>query len=104
MDYSVGLRIVTGFNAIYTYTNDLTRDSLIAMTKEAAAAVSKNSSSRVFAKGFQVLDFDKEHLIVIFCDAIIKKHAVDLLKECSNAAVNYSNSISEVSSSCIFST
>lgn len=53
VDYSVGMWIVTGFNAIYTYTNDLTQDSLIAMTKEAAAAVSKNSSSRVFAKVFK---------------------------------------------------
>ncbi len=41
-DYGVGIRILDKFNSIYAYTNDSSRENLIKVAKEAAAALNNN--------------------------------------------------------------
>ena len=87
INYGAGLRIFNGFNAIYAYTNDTSRENLLKMARETAAAVKKDRS--IQARGFQVLNFDKAHPITTpFCTAT-RNRAVGLLREGSDSAQNY---------------
>ena len=36
IDYGCGLRVICGHNAVYAYTNRLTRDDLLTLAREAA--------------------------------------------------------------------
>lgn len=93
-DYGVGIRIFYGLNSIYAYTNDSTRENLIKVAREAAAAI-KGSSIH------QVLDFTKTeinniHPIKLLPSSVEKSQKVDLMKRAYNAAKNYHEVISQV--------
>lgn len=93
-DYGVGIRIFYGLNSIYAYTNDSTRENLIKVAKEAAAAI-KGSNIH------QVLDFTKGginniHPIKLLPSNIEKSQKVELMKRAYNAAKNYDEVISQV--------
>lgn len=57
-DYGLGLRIISGLQSVYSYTNDLTEDRLIAMANNSALALRSTGKS-------QVLDFDVKKVPVI---------------------------------------
>ncbi|WP_352417783.1 TldD/PmbA family protein [Proteiniborus sp.] len=93
-DYGVGIRIFYGQNSIYAYTNDSTRENLIKVAKEAAAAI-KGSNIH------QVLDFTKAdikniHPIKLLPSNIEKSQKVELMKRAYNAAKGYDEVISQV--------
>ncbi len=93
-DYGVGIRIFYGMNSIYAYTNDSTRENLIKVAKEAAAAI-KGSNIH------QILDFTKAeinniHPIKLIPSNIEKSQKVELMKRAYNAAKNYDEVISQV--------
>ena len=52
ISYGCGLRIFNGGNCIYAYTNDTSRESLMRLATEAAAAINKQGHKTV-------LDFDR---------------------------------------------
>ncbi|WIV11483.1 TldD/PmbA family protein [Proteiniborus sp. MB09-C3] len=93
-DYGVGIRIFYGLNSIYAYTNDSTRENLIKVAKEAAAAIKGSSIN-------QVLDFTKTeieniHPIKVIPSNIEKSQKVELIKRAYNAAKNFDEVISQV--------
>ena len=97
IDYGAGLRVFNGFNYVYAYTNDTSRENLLKVGKETAAAVKKEACTAI--KKFHILDFDKAHLYKIPFSASSKKRVVDLLKESNDAAIKYNALVKEAISS-----
>ncbi|MFA5522875.1 MAG: TldD/PmbA family protein [Tissierellales bacterium] len=93
-DYGVGIRIFYGLNSIYAYTNDSTRENLIKVTKEAAAAIKGSNVHQVL--DFTKLDINNIHPIKLLPSSIEKSQKVELMKRAYNAAKNYDEVISQV--------
>jgi len=102
IDYGAGLRIFNGNNAVYAYTNDTSRENLLKMAKEAAAAVKKDGI--VAVKGFSVLNFDNAHPVSKPFDGIEKTKIVAMVKEASNGASGYDPSVEQVTGTYMDST
>jgi len=94
IDYGVGIRIFDGTNAIYAFTNDTDRDSLLAVAKEAAAAVTSPQAGNV--NGFTVLNFAKISPMGIAHDKVPRKQMVELLKQAGNAAYAVSKEVTQL--------
>ena len=94
IDYGVGIRIFNGTNAIYAYTNDTDRDSLLAVAKEAAAAVTAPQSNKV--NSFTVLNFAKVSPMGIAYNTIPRAQVVDMLKQAGVAAYATSPEITQL--------
>ncbi len=93
-DYGVGIRIFYGLNSIYAYTNDSTRENLIKVAKEAAAAIKGSKINQVL--DFIKVDIDNIHPIKLIPSNIEKSQKVELMKRAYNAAKNYDEVISQV--------
>lgn len=93
-DFGIGIRIFSGLNSIYVYTNDLSKDNLISMTKKAAKVCGES-------KGDMVLNLDKPlrpyiHKFSILPRNIELSQKVELMKKATYAAKNYSEEITQV--------
>lgn len=92
--YGIGIRIFKGFNYVYAYTNDSSKNNLVRVAKEAASAI----------KGVKkdiVLDFNRGivnniHPIRIMPESVSKRQKVDLMKTAYESAKNYDPLISQV--------
>lgn len=93
-DFGIGIRVFNGFNSIYVYTNDLSKDNLINMTKKATKMCGES-------KGDRVLNFDKAlkpyiHKFSILPRNVELSQKVELMKRATHAAKNYSREITQV--------
>lgn len=94
-DYGIGIRIFQGLNSIYVYTNDLSKDNLINMTKKATKIFGESKKKDL------VLNFDKPTKPYIHQFSILPRdielwRKVELMKRATNAAKNYSEEIAQV--------
>jgi len=96
IDYGVGIRIFDGTNAIYAFTNNTDRDSLLAVAKEAAAAVTSPQSGKV--NGFTVLNFTNLSPMGIAYNTIPRTQVVEMLKKAGNAAYTVSKEVTQLTS------
>ena len=95
IDYGCGLRIFSGFNCVYAYTNDTSRESLIKLAGEASKAVKTKNKSDV-----KVLDFGKKeikniHAIEIPPYDALKKEKAEMLRTAHNASKEYDSLITQ---------
>lgn len=93
-DFGIGIRIFDGLNSVYVYTNDLSKDNLINITKKASIAIGKNKKDAV-------LNFDKSikpdiHKYSIFPSNVEMIKKVELMKRATTAAKNYGDEITQV--------
>lgn len=93
-DYGIGIRIFNGLNSMYAYTNDLSKDNLINITKK----VSKNLKG---TRKDLVVNFDKLvepniHKYSILPSSVELSKKVALSKRATSAARNYDELISQV--------
>jgi len=96
LNYGVGIRIFDGTNAVYAYTNDTSRESLLAVAKEAAAAVKTKNSGKI--NDFTVLNFAKINPMGIAHNSVPRTHVVDMLKQAGNAAYAYNKEVTQLMS------
>lgn len=94
-DYGVGIRIFKGTNYVYAYTNDYSRDNLIKVGKEAAAALPG-------ANGGITLNLQKQDIpqiipIKINPGDVDKQRKVGLMARAYQVAKEYDPVISQVS-------
>jgi len=101
VDYGVGLRIFTGFNAIYVYTNDISRGGLTDIARQAAAAVpaagTRGGSS--YLGGLMKISVINNHPVTVMPDGSFKKKTVDILKRVHAASMAYDSLITQTSGS-----
>lgn len=95
-DFGVGIRIFSGLNCVYAYTNSFDKESLVKTAQKAAEAV-KGQTSGIDI----VLDETKHrniHKIEIMPDSIAKKEKLELIKAGYFSAKNYNPLIGQASS------
>jgi len=92
INYGIGIRIFSGYNAIYAYTNDLSESNLLRVAYNAASAISKHAPPLV------VLDFKKQninniHPIKIMPQNVSKNDIIAILREADGVSKAYSSQI-----------
>ena len=97
VDYGCGIRIFNGYNAIYTYTNDTSKDNLIRIAKEASEVI--NSKNISFIENFSNLNFDNKNKIELLPNNTNKKDVIEMLKESSLASFEFNKLITQTSGS-----
>ena len=93
-DYGVGIRILDKFNSIYAYTNDSSRENLIKVAKEAAAALNNNQMD--IRLNLMKRDTSNNNPVKRHLSSVDKKHKIDLLRQGYEAAKAYDSVISQV--------
>lgn len=93
-DYGVGIRIFSGFNSVYAYTNDSSRDNLVKVAREAAMAIT--GEKRDIVLNFMKEDPYNFNKIDIYPSTVGKSEKVALMQRAYNAAKNYDEAISQV--------
>ena len=95
IDCGMGLRLFKGERVIYIYTNDMERDSLLKMTKEAASGCGEKTCETV-----RIINADKcetPHLAQISTEKADKKYIAQKLKTAAEAAEKYSPLVTQTS-------
>jgi TldD protein len=93
-DYGIGIRIFNGLNSIYVYTNDLSKDNLIQITKRASKSINRNKKNLVM--NFDKLVEPNIHPYSILPSQRKLSKKVELMKRATSAAQNYADEISQV--------
>jgi TldD protein len=93
-DFGIGIRIFNGLHSVYAYTNQVQRDKLLAVAKEAAQAVkgekrdvTVNCMADTLVTGHPVLHIPQE---------VPKTRKVSVMREAYDAARQYDPQISQV--------
>ncbi|GHT96946.1 regulatory protease [Spirochaetia bacterium] len=105
IDYGAGIRIFNGFNAIYAYTNDTSRENLLKTALAAAGALQKGGHTQV--KPLVQLQYEPLHVYKILPAGVQKGTIAAMLREAHAGAVgrsplikqtqaNYSDSVQDV--------
>ncbi len=90
-----GIRIFNGLGAIYAYTNDLSRDSLLKTAREAAQAVKNNTRATVLP--FVNADFEDRHTARQLADPSMQKNVVALLRTASDSSFAFNAQVTQTS-------
>ena len=93
IDYGAGIRIFNGFNAIYAYTNDTSRENLLKTAKTAAGAMDKQG--RVTAGPLLEAAVERIHVCKIAPGAVRKSQIAAMLREAHNGASSLSPLITQ---------
>jgi TldD protein len=99
--YGLGLRVITGTNAVYAYTNDTSRGNLLKMAGDAAQAVKASLKGEINIKGVITLD-RRDRLafadtVVIPPEKVMKKDIVDRLRLASQASYAFDPLVTQTS-------
>ncbi|MDR0958447.1 MAG: TldD/PmbA family protein, partial [Clostridiales bacterium] len=95
--YGAGIRLFIGTSAIYAYTNDLTRENLIAVAKAVAATLDKNAKTPV--ERFLNFEYESAHKYIIMPADFEKKAIIERLRLASDYSKKASTSIKQTNSS-----
>ena len=79
IDYGVGIRIFDGTNAVYVYTNDTSKKSLIETAKKGAQAV-KNEKQPIKIFNFDKQEISNKNKIKVYPSQVAKKILLRFLK------------------------
>lgn len=98
-DSGIGIRLMSGVNTVYVYSNDFSIESLIRLASDAADSLKDSNSSVDFKLSNSVRT---EPFIVVKDPLLVAKSTqVDFLREASDYALGYNPLITQVSSSLV---
>ena len=97
VDYGCGIRIFSGYGAVYAYTNDLSKDNLLHIAREASKAARRNETEAVVSLDFQKVSYIDS--VVISPASGPKKLAAEKLRLASEASYAYNSRITQTSGS-----
>src|SRR5690554_304570 len=93
-DYGVGIRIYQGFRSVYAYTNNTSRENLMKVALEAAAALA--GSRQVQSIVLNRMCVEKFNPVQLELQRVGQKEKVEVMKRAHNAAANFHEQISQV--------
>lgn len=93
-DYGVGIRIYQGFRSVYAYTNNTSRENLMKVALEAAAAL--DGSRQVQSIVLNRMCVEKFNPVRLEPQRVGQKEKVEVMKRAHNAAANFHEQISQV--------
>jgi len=94
--HGVGIRVFVGLNAVYTYTNDTTRDGLLRCALQAAGAVTQAKQEPLRSHTLQLRSITDAHPIFLRPSQTETKKKIDILRMANTAAWDVSHEISQV--------
>lgn len=93
-DFGIGIRILYGLNFVYGYTNDLSRDNLINITKRISKNIKNEKNSKIFKFDKNIVPVN--HPYSIAPSKVNLNRKMEYIKTVNNAAKNYDAMISQV--------
>lgn len=93
-DYGAGIRIFSGFNSVYAYTSDTSRDHLVKVARDAASALEGVKGGQV--SELTVAAIANVHPVAIFPDSKDKQYRVNLMRMANEAAKGHDPLIEQV--------
>ncbi len=93
-DYGIGIRLFSGLSSVYSYTNDLSRENLLSITRKSAKVI-KESKTDIDVK-FGTLVSPTKHPYRLLPSKVNFSSKMDLTKRAYNAAKAYDKIISQV--------
>jgi TldD protein len=101
VDYGLGLRIITGTNAVYAYTNNTSRPALMRLAQDAAQAVKAGLKGEFNIKSVITLDRSERQkyadTVVIPPEKVAKADIVERLRAASAASYAYDPLVTQTS-------
>ena len=94
--HGAGIRVYTGFTAVYAYTNDTDREGLLRCAKAAASAVREQKSGLVTVKPFHTPEIKNIHTIRMSPSDTQTRKKADVLRAANAAAREAGDKISQV--------
>jgi len=101
VDYGCGVRVFSGYGAVYAYTNDTSRDNLLKVAREASEAARGNASGAALCMDFHTAAFENIHPVRVSPSSGPKKLAAEKLRAASDASFAYNSRISQTSGALI---
>ena len=95
-DFGVGIRIFKGFNSVYAYTNDTSRESLLETAYKAACAVGSIYKRRGLDINLTERICSNIHPILYVPSSVASVRKVKEMKKANDAAKSFSSEISQV--------
>ncbi|MDR1559464.1 MAG: TldD/PmbA family protein [Clostridiales bacterium] len=99
VDYGCGIRVFSGYGAVYAYTNDTSRDNLLKVAREASQAAQSGKKVLPSHLDLQKSVFESIHPVRISPASASKMIAAEKLRMASEAAFAYSARISQTAGS-----
>lgn len=93
-DYGVGIRIFNGLKSIYVYTNDVSKNNLVKLAKEAALGLEAGKTGTI--KALSRINVTNHHKIEKYPASILVKDKIDLMKRAYEKSKNYDALIKQV--------
>lgn len=93
-DFGVGIRIFKGFQSVYTYTTDISKEGLLKAASSAALAI--NGESTYVRKPLVDEHVSITHPIIIRPRDVEKSRKINVMKKAYEIAKNYHSSIQQV--------
>ena len=93
-DFGIGIRIFKGLNSVYGYTNDLSKENLLKITKRLGKTINSKKTDLVlnFNKNVEPVNHPYKNLP----SKVDLSNKMDFTKRAYNAAKNYDQMISQV--------
>ncbi len=98
-DFGIGIRIFSGLQSIYTYTNDFSEEGLLAAAKKAALAIIGGGSGTIHPLHKET--FSPLHPIVHMPKSVEHARRVEVMRQANEIARNYDPRISQVGVRCL---
>lgn len=93
-DFGVGIRIFKGLKSIYVYTNNIDKENLVKLAKEAALGMeSENRKSKIELMKEEI---NNNHTIEIYPASVLSNDKTDLMKRAYDKAKGYDQLINQV--------
>ncbi len=96
-DAGIGIRIMSGTNCVYVYSNDLDREGLIHMARQASSALSGNDLIR--CRELSKLCITSPGKIITDPETVSKSDTVQILRQAADFALSYDPLITQVTGS-----
>ena len=94
VDYGAGIRIFNGYSAIYAYTNDTSRESLIKTALSAAKAI-RSTNGVKSVSGLSRFNYPPVHTWRLLPQDVQKKQIVSMVRQAHDSAKSQSGLITE---------
>lgn len=93
--FGVGIRGFLNTQAVYAYTNDLSRESLLNVAKRVGEALGE-IKIKDLTLNLTKKEFENKHIVLLYPEDISKKKKVDIMKRAYHSAKKYSDLIKQV--------
>ena len=93
-DFGIGIRVFSGLKSVYAYTNDLSKDNLLSITRKMTKSIKDNRKEMDISFGKNIVP--SKHLIKTLPSKVNFRDKIGYTNRAFNAAKAYDDSISQV--------